>query len=110
MSQARQIADGFSELDGMDRNSPYAQAMRVAKIVEEAGEVAQAVIAFHNANPLKPGGSIEDVVKELADIAITAKVSIENFGFDAETVVSDREFVVLGRVRRALESRAGEQR
>ena len=61
----------------------------------------QALIAYHHANPRKPAGSLDDVIKELCDVALTAKVAIENFGRDAEEELALRERAVLGRLRMA---------
>lgn len=97
-SRSRQIARVLSDLDGLDQRDRYTEALRVAKIVEEAGEAMQALIAYHHTNPRKPSGSIEDVIKELCDVALTAKVAVESFGFDAEAELRRREDVVLSRL------------
>ena len=93
------IAARLSELDGLDQRSRYTEILRVAKITEEAGEAMEAVIAYHNANPRKNHGTIVDVIKELCDVALTAKIAIESFGFDANTELGAREAEVLARLR-----------
>lgn len=93
------IADQLSAMDGLDRRDRYVEAMRVAKVFEEAGEAMQALIAYHNVNPRKPPGSLGDVIKELCDVALTAKVAIENFGADADAALATRERQVLDRLR-----------
>lgn len=101
MSLAEQIADQLSEMDGLDRDSPYVEVLRIAKIVEEAGEAMQALIAYHDVNPRKARGGLDDVVKELADVALTAKVAMENFGYDSVYVLRQRERAVLKRLKAA---------
>lgn len=96
---AAQIADQLSAMDGLDRRDRYVEVLRIAKVTEEAGEAMEALIAYHNVNPRKPAGPIEDVIKELCDVALTAKVAIENFGFDAVDELIHREAAVLARLR-----------
>jgi NTP pyrophosphatase (non-canonical NTP hydrolase) len=100
-SLAAQIADQLTAMDGLDRNDKYTQMMRVTKLAEEVGEVAEALIAYQNVNPRKPAGPLAAVIKELCDVALTAKVSIENFGFDAEAELEGRERAILGRLKDA---------
>jgi NTP pyrophosphatase (non-canonical NTP hydrolase) len=51
---------------------------RVTKVCEEAGEVHEAVGALWGENPRKPRGSLDDVIKELADCAGAALGAIEH--------------------------------
>jgi NTP pyrophosphatase (non-canonical NTP hydrolase) len=95
---AERIADRLTELDGLDRGDRYTQMMRVTKLAEEVGEVAEALIAYHGVNPRKEPGSLADVLKELSDVAVAAKVSIENFGVDSDAAVAAREQQVLERL------------
>lgn len=92
------IADTLSAMDGLDRSDRYTEVMRIAKIIEEAGEAMEALIAYHDVNPRKEPGSLDDVVKELCDVALTAKVAIENFGHDAEASLRYREAEILARL------------
>lgn len=100
-SLVAQIADQLTAMDDLDRADKYTQMMRVTKLAEEVGEAAEALIAFHNVNPRKPAGPLSDVIKELCDVVLTAKVSIENFGFDAEAEVAARERAILDRLKAA---------
>lgn len=102
-SPARRIADTLAAMDGLDRTSRYVEAIRVGKLMEEAGEAMQALIAYHHVNPRKPAGTLADVIKELCDVALTAKVAIESFGFDADREVARRESDVLDRLNAARE-------
>jgi hypothetical protein len=53
---------------------------RIGKLVEEVGEVQAALIATAGQNPRKPAtDSFDDVVKELADVVITAQAALEYF-------------------------------
>jgi MazG nucleotide pyrophosphohydrolase domain len=54
----------------------YILYTRTAKIIEECGEVMEAVIAYANDNPRKPRGPIEDVKKELCDVILTAMCAL----------------------------------
>jgi NTP pyrophosphatase (non-canonical NTP hydrolase) len=101
MTVVAQIADQLSAMDGLDRRDRYVEALRVAKIVEEAGEAMQALIAYHDVNPRKPAGTLRDVIKELCDVALTAKVAMESFGFDADVELAARERAVLTLLREA---------
>jgi NTP pyrophosphatase (non-canonical NTP hydrolase) len=99
MSRAGQIADQLSAREHLDHRDPYIELLRVGKLAEEAGEAMEALIAYHGANPRKAGGGKKaDVVKELADVAVAAKVAIESFGFDSNYVVGMRERHVLKRL------------
>lgn len=52
---------------------------RCAKVAEESGEVVQALIAATRQNPRKPqSGCVDDVVKELLDVAVTALGAVEH--------------------------------
>ena len=51
---------------------------RVLKVAEEAGEVREAMGAWVQENPRKDAGSVEDVIKELADCVGAALGAIEH--------------------------------
>lgn len=51
---------------------------RVRKVSEEAGEVEEALGAWFHENPRKPAGTVEDVIKELADCIGAALGAIEH--------------------------------
>ncbi|MBF6619067.1 MAG: MazG-like family protein [Patulibacter sp.] len=101
---ARLIHERLLELDGLDQHDQYTEILRVAKPAEEAGEAMQALIAYHGVNPRKAKGPLSDLVQELADVVLAAKVAIESFSHDSTEVVAQREREVLAR----LEALAGE--
>lgn len=58
------------------------------KLYEEVGEVAKAWIGARGKNPRKGFTHTEqDIVDELADVAITALVAIQMMGFDVNGVM-----------------------
>ncbi|MEU9475235.1 MazG-like family protein [Streptomyces sp. NPDC048191] len=61
--------------------------LRILKLSEEVGEVAEAVIGATGQNPRKgTTHSWEDVQAELCDVAITALVALRTLTPDAEAV------------------------
>ena len=75
------IVEHLNEHNGCERPE---QTMRILKIGEEFGEAAQAWIGYTGQNPRKGvTHSKDDVVMELADVAVTALVAIESLGADA---------------------------
>lgn len=61
--------------------------LRVLKLVEEVGEVAQAVVGVTGQNPRKgTTHTWEDVQSELCDVAITALVALRMLTPDARAV------------------------
>lgn len=104
------IADLLSAMDGLNRADRYVEVLRVAKVFEEAGEAIQALIAYHDVNPRKEAGPISDVIKELCDVALSAKIAVENFGFDAEWQLALREDDVLQRLRAKADASSREER
>lgn len=74
------------------KEQPLAQDWaRVAKVVEEAGEAVQALIAFTGQNPRKGVyGSQDELLDELADTALTAIYAIQHFTKD--------QYVTAGRI------------
>ncbi|GIH04520.1 hypothetical protein Rhe02_25870 [Rhizocola hellebori] len=76
-------------LDSHHGNDRQQQTLRILKVTEEAGEVAQAWIGFIGQNPRKGITHTDrEVADELADVALTALVAIESLGFDAQEVLS----------------------
>jgi NTP pyrophosphatase (non-canonical NTP hydrolase) len=73
----RTIYDANSNTQG---HGVYGRTMRLIKLTEETGEVAQALIGTLGANARK-GRTHEDrdVAKELADVAITAIVALHDW-------------------------------
>ncbi len=68
-----------------------ARLLRVLKISEELGEVAEALHGALGANPRK-GASHDwgDVAKELADVIVTAMVALDSVSGDGATVVEQQ--------------------
>lgn len=66
-------------------------SMRVMKVTEEAGEVAQAWIGAHGANPRKGySHTLDDVAGELADVVLAALVAMESLGYRPEKTLATR--------------------
>lgn len=73
--------------------------LRLIKLQEEAGEVAQAVIGFTGANARK--GYTHDangVAKELADVVVTAMVALHDWVESPELFMEERLEVLLKRI------------
>lgn len=65
--------------------------LRVLKISEEVGEVAEALHGALGANPRKGASHTwEDVEKELSDVIVTAMVALATITPDAEKVLDAR--------------------
>jgi hypothetical protein len=61
-------------------SSPHEDAMRVMKIGEEFGEAVEAYIGMTGQNPRKGvTHSLDDLLLELADVAISALCAIQHF-------------------------------
>ena len=71
------IRDLVAWLDETNGRSPQETTLRILKITEEAGEVAQAWIGVQGQNPRKGvTHSREDVADELCDVIVTALVGL----------------------------------
>lgn len=69
--------------------------MQMLKLTEEAGEVAGAWIGMTGQNPRKgQTHTLDDVLSELADVAITAMVGIARLGGDPGAVVGGKVSVM----------------
>ncbi|MFG3351597.1 MazG-like family protein [Streptomyces sp. NPDC048001] len=65
--------------------------LRVLKIGEEFGEVAEALHGALGANPRKGAShSWEDVERELCDVIVTAMVALHTLGPDAPAALRER--------------------
>lgn len=75
--------------------TPNELTLRILKVGEEFGKVAQAWIGFSGQNPRKGVTHVRgDVIAELADTAFTALVAIESLGFNSRAVLEGKaEFV-----------------
>ena len=68
--------------------------VRVAKVAEEVGEAIDALIGITGQNPRKGTyGSVDDLLSELADVALTGMYAIQHFTKDADRTMS----ILLGR-------------
>ena len=67
-------------------DDPEESAMRVMKITEEAGEAVQAYIGWRGQNPRKGvTHTKEQLLDELADVALTALAAIQHFTQNSTT-------------------------
>jgi NTP pyrophosphatase (non-canonical NTP hydrolase) len=66
------------------QGQPLAQDWgRVAKVAEETGEAVEALIAYTGQNPRKGVcGTLDDLLGELADVAMTGMFAIQHFTKD----------------------------
>jgi NTP pyrophosphatase (non-canonical NTP hydrolase) len=77
------IKDITAWLDESNPTGPHEDSMRVMKLMEEAGEAAAAYIGVTGQNPRKGvTHTQDDLLKELADVAITALCAIQHFTQD----------------------------
>ncbi|GAU68835.1 hypothetical protein SSP35_09_00780 [Streptomyces sp. NBRC 110611] len=79
-------------LDAESGVSPeVARLLRVLKISEEAGEVAEAVHGVMGSNPRKGNSHTwDDVRAELCDVILTGMVALKTISPDAEKVFAER--------------------
>lgn len=69
-------------LDGTNGHDEAEVRLRILKVMEEAGEVAQAVIGMAGQNPRKgQTHSVDDVACELIDVAVTALVALHSLRY-----------------------------
>lgn len=76
-----------------DNNLPTREelGLRILKVSEESGEAAQAWIGYVGQNPRKGiSHTKEEVIKELADVIVTAAVAIESLGVNSQSSVATR--------------------
>lgn len=91
-------------LDDANGTSEHETAMRLMKLVEEAGEVMQAYIGTVGQNPRKGiTHKREDVAAELCDVILTAAVALHRFADNPETFMAEHA----GRVVRRIEALGG---
>ncbi|MFI1798843.1 MazG-like family protein [Streptomyces sp. NPDC020379] len=79
-------------LDAESTVSPeMARLLRVLKISEEAGEVAEAIHGVAGSNPRKGNSHTwDDVQRELCDVILTGMVALKSITPDAATVFDAR--------------------
>lgn len=92
MIELFELVERFANmLDEYNGTSDAELSMRVMKVTEEAGEVAQAWIGVHGANPRKGySHTLDDVATELADVVLAALVAMESLGFRPEKTLATR--------------------
>ncbi|MCO1657680.1 MazG-like family protein [Pseudonocardia humida] len=74
--------------------------MRLLKVTEEAGEVAQAWIGATGRNPRKGvTHGRDDVAAELADVVFSALVAIRSLGLDPGAVLNEKARALVARTR-----------
>ncbi|GAA4609988.1 NTP pyrophosphatase (non-canonical NTP hydrolase) [Actinoplanes octamycinicus] len=79
-----------AHLDARNGAGPAELTLRLLKLTEEAGEVAQAWIGAQGQNPRKGvTHTVDDVVAELADVVFTSLVAIASLGGDPRQAVTD---------------------
>jgi phosphoribosyl-ATP pyrophosphohydrolase len=84
----RKFTAHLDDVNGCDHSELI---LRVMKVGEENGEANEAVIGWVGQNPRKGVTHTPiDIVAELADVAFSALVAIQSFGFNAEGVLEDR--------------------
>jgi len=80
--RAAEITGWLNERNGTGQKEVL---LRVLKILEEAGEVAQAVSGSRGQNPRKGfTHTEEDVAYELCDVILTAMVALHSFTHEPE--------------------------
>lgn len=79
-------------LDAESNATPeMARVLRILKITEEAGEVAEAVHGVSGSNPRKgTSHTWEDVQAELCDVLMTSMVALKTLTPDAEKIFAER--------------------
>jgi NTP pyrophosphatase (non-canonical NTP hydrolase) len=85
------LARRFNEHDaalGLDQDEQW--SLQVLKIAEETGEASQAVIGARGTNPRKGTAPWEDAHAEVADVAITALVTLARMRPDDAAEYLDR--------------------
>ncbi|MFF0222606.1 MazG-like family protein [Streptomyces sp. NPDC004629] len=90
-------------VEWLDKESPVtgeqAKMMRVLKIGEEFGEVAEALHGALGANPRKGRSHTwTDVEKELTDVIVTAMVALATIAPDPQRVFQERLDALIDRV------------
>jgi NTP pyrophosphatase (non-canonical NTP hydrolase) len=93
MQDTWKIVDRLVEwLDAESGVSPeMARLLRVLKISEEAGEVAEAIHGVTGSNPRKGNSHTwDDVQAELCDVILTSMVALKTITPDAEKVFAER--------------------
>ena len=86
-------------LDAKDNATPEsARLLRLQKIQEEVGEVAQAAMGAQSANPRKgPSHTWEDVQHELCDVILSSMVALATLTPEADKIFQERLALITAR-------------
>jgi NTP pyrophosphatase (non-canonical NTP hydrolase) len=100
-NEYREIYDRISASQyRVDFHRQAGPVVRLVKLQEEVGEVAQAFIGFTGANARKGfTHAEEDVAKELADVVITAMVALHDWVPSPEMFMKERLQTLTARIR-----------
>jgi len=102
------ISDITAWLDNSNPTGPHEDAMRVMKLMEEAGEAAAAYIGVTGQNPRKRvTHEMDDLLNELADVAITALCAMQHFTQDETVTRAYLASKVDGIIKRSGITKAG---
>jgi NTP pyrophosphatase (non-canonical NTP hydrolase) len=105
MSDAREALVSLSRwIDDANADRPPEALTwsRLAKITEEAGEVVAAYIGATGQNPRKGvTHTMDDVRRELLDVAVTALAAYEHLTDHEGTALQDLDAMIVATVRRA---------
>jgi len=102
------VADITAWLDNSNPTGPHEDAMRVLKLLEEAGEAAAALIGVQGQNPRKgKTHTQDDLLNELADVAITALCAMQHFTQDKAVTRAYLAAKVHGIITRSGITKAG---
>lgn len=86
-------------LDDANGTGDHETAMRLMKLVEEAGEVMEAYIGMVGQNPRKGVTHTRgDVADELCDVILTAAVALHRFSDDPERRMAEHAARVVERI------------
>ena len=93
-------------LNASNGTSAQETALRLLKLTEETGEVAQAYIGATGQNPRKGvTHSPEDVADELCDVIVTAMVALHSFTDQPEQHLADKLHTITRRAAASGEGR-----
>jgi NTP pyrophosphatase (non-canonical NTP hydrolase) len=85
-----QLIGWLNSKNGLDVNE---RALRILKLTEEVGEVAEALGALTGQNPRKEIGTVRILLNELADTAVTALVAAGSLADDIDPGVVRRRLM-----------------
>jgi len=97
-------------VDNKYKTQPLAQDWaRIAKVIEELGEVIRALIAYTGQNPRKPIDHVADMkmLEELCDTALTSILALQHFTKDTGTVremLRDKQVLIYQRMMNVNDS------